>query len=551
MKRICEISGVEFEIVGEDLDFYKKVGVPAPRLCPEERARRRMSFANQRTLFHRVCAGSGKKIITNVHPSETFPVFDIEYWFSDKWDMFATGRDFDFSRPFFPQFAELMSAAPRPNLQRNPQYDENSDYTNYAGKNKNCYLIFDSDKSRDCLYCYSINTCTDVMDCFRCEQCELCYECIDCSNCYGSTFLQNCENCSTSAFLFSCIGCSNCFGCVNLRNKKHCFFNEQLSPEEYAKKVAAVRAGTRTVINKLRQDFVEFVAQFPKRFMQGVQNENVIGDYLSNSKNARFCFDCRKLWDCKYITQAFDSAKDCMDCSQIGDGVELFYECCYVGYGGHSDRFCSHCLGQTANLTYCYYAPHCADCFGCVGLHHAKFSILNKQYGEKEYRALVPKIIAHMERTGEWGEFFPTKMSPFPYNLTHAFDYFPLTREEALKRGYRWQDPDKREYLPATFQPPDNIEAVPDGVLQELLCCERSGVNYKIQKAELAFYRKLQLPVPNISPNERFLDRLKRRNPRKLYQRSCSRCSAPIFTTCSPDRPEAVLCEVDFQREVE
>jgi len=31
-----------------------------------------------------------------------------------------------------------------------------------------------------------------------------------------------------------------------------------------------------------------------------------------------------------------------------------------------------------------------------------KYCILNKQYSKEEYEELVPKIIEHMQKTGEW-----------------------------------------------------------------------------------------------------------------------------------------------------
>ena len=37
-----------------------------------------------------------------------------------------------------------------------------------------------------------------------------------------------------------------------------------------------------------------------------------------------------------------------------------------------------------------------------------------------------------MIQDGEWGEFFPSTLSPFGYNETVAQEYFPLTREEVL-----------------------------------------------------------------------------------------------------------------------
>ena len=551
MKRTCRITGVEFEVAPEDLAIYDRFAVPPPTLCPEERMRRRMAFANQRHLFHRNCAGSGKKILSNYPPEVHVPVFDVGFWYSDQWDMFATGRAFDFNRPFFDQFRGLMGSAPRPALQRAPQFDENSDYTNYAGKNKNCYLIFDSDKNEECLYSYSINSCTDAVDCFRCEKCELCYECIDCTNCYRSTYLQDCDGCSESHFLKSCIGCSNCFGCVNLKNKRYFFFNEELSPEEYAMRLAALRLDRATTNQQFHAQFVEYAQQFPHRYMQGVQNESVSGDYLTHSKNAYRCFDSRKLWDCRYVVQAFDDAKDCMDCTEVGDGVELMYECCYAGYGSNFVRFTSHALGRTHNLLYCYFTPFCSNCFGCVGLHHAEYCILNKQYTKEQFETLVPKIIEHMKKTGEWGEFFPPEVAPFPYNLTHASEVLPLTKEEALWRGYQWKDEDRREYAPSSYKVPDAVGDVPDTIVSETLACEESGKNYRIQKTELAFYRKLNIPLPLLCFDERHLRRLKRRNSKRLYERKCAVSGVPLLTTFAPDRPEMIVSDVEFAKLLE
>jgi hypothetical protein len=84
-----------------------------------------------------------------------------------------------------------------------------------------------------------------------------------------------------------------------------------------------------------------------------------------------------------------------------------------------------------------FYSDHCLneirDCFGCVGLHdNEQYCIFNKQYTKEQYEELVPKIIEHMQKAGEWGEFFPASLSPFGYNETHAQEYYPMTREEAL-----------------------------------------------------------------------------------------------------------------------
>jgi len=57
-----------------------------------------------------------------------FPVYERDYWWSDKWDGLDYGRDFDFSKPFFEQFKELYHVAPA--LGQSAFSIENCDYCN-------------------------------------------------------------------------------------------------------------------------------------------------------------------------------------------------------------------------------------------------------------------------------------------------------------------------------------------------------------------------------------------------------------------------------------
>lgn len=333
---------------------------------------------------------------------------------------------------------------------------------------------------------------------------------------------------------------------MNLRNKRYCFLNKQYSKEEYEAKVASLGIDDSMKLEGFHKKFVEFAKQFPQRYMQGVQNENVIGDYLNNCKNAFHCFDSRKLWDCSYIQQAFDDAKNCMDCTEVGDGVEYCYECCYLGYQGQNNRFSTHALGQSSNLTYCYYTPSCSDCFGCIGLHHAQFCILNKRYSEQDYNELLPRIIKHMTSTGEWGEFFPANLSPFPYNITHAHEYYPLSKQEAGELGYSWRESEKKEFQNPTAAVPNSLAQTQDSILSELLACKATGKNYKLQRNELKLHHKIGVPLSPYSPDHRHLKRLELRNPRVLHKRQCAETGEEIYTTISPERPEQVLGEAAF-----
>ena len=83
---------------------------------------------------------------------------------------------------------------------------------------------------------------------------------------------------------------------------------------------------------------------------------------------------------------------------------------------------------------------NCSDIFGCYGLRKKSYCIFNKQYSKEEYNSLKEKLIEKMEKDEEWGNFLPYSLSPFAYNEAIVNEYMPLSKEEALKEGFRWQD---------------------------------------------------------------------------------------------------------------
>jgi hypothetical protein len=150
----------------------------------------------------------------------------------------------------------------------------------------------------------------------------------------------------------------------------------------------------------------------------------------------------------------------------------------------------------------------------------------------------------------KYGGQIPIDLCPYAYNESTAYEFFPLTKEEALAKGFTWRDPDQREYLTATVEVPDHIKDVADDILKAILKCEACGKNYQIIERELQFLRRFNLPIPNHCPLCRDRSRIKQLNPMQTYNRKCDKCNVAIETSYAPDRPEIVYCENCYKQEV-
>lgn len=557
----CSNCQQSFTVTDADRAFYsklspsfsgKKVPIPPPTLCPDCRMQRRLSWRNERALYWRNCEATGKRILSVFVPHGPYTVYDNDYWHGDQWNALDYGREFDFSRSFFEQFDELLKVVPQ--LARSAVGNQNCEYVNQCGWCKNCYLIFEAEENEDCYHCgylYDSKTCLDDLMCY---QSELCFDCINIQNCYGLSSCQNCDNCSDSSFLKNCIGCKRCFGCVNMTNKEYCFFNEQLSKEEYEKKLIDVDLSDYTQYQQWKQKAQEFALQFPHKYMTGVNNEDSTGDYLRNTQRCHHCFDVHNSQDCAYVSYA-RNVNNVHDMTTFGakEGASFCYEVHEIGDGVRNLLFCDQVWDNAENLMYSKLCGRgCHDLFACVSMKRHQYCILNKQYSQEEYEELVPRIIDHMRETGEWGEFFPVRISPFAYNETIAIQFFPMTKEKVLERGWKWSDyeeapPEVEKVIPAD-RLPNKTSDVPDDILNWAIQCEVSNKLFRLVPQELRYYRQQGLPIPRRHPNQRHEDRLALRNPWKLWDRTCDQCQTSIQTSYDPLRPEKVYCETCFQQ---
>ncbi len=523
--------------------------VPPPSLCYLCRMQRRLSYRNERYLYHRTCALTGKAIISSFSEEKPFPVFDLDAWWSDKWDPLSYGQEFDFNRPFFDQFFELRDRVPRLCLQQQ-QPMENSPYCNCASMNKNCYLVFSTNHCEDCEYGSWVNYSRDCVDNTNIYSCELCYECTGCENCYNLRYSQDCVNCNNSFFLRNCTACSDCFGCTNLVQKKYFIFNKQHTREAYGEFMGKIDTGSYKDISEMKVKFDDLCKNIIVKEYQGNNNQNCVGNYLHNNKNCYMGFELDNCEDMRYC-QCLMSSKLGMDWTHWGENSEKMYECQACGYDNYNLRFCNLCWSGCSDLTYCDQCFSGKNSFGCVGLKKMRYCILNKQYSEKQYAELTQKIIAHMKRTGEWGEFFPVSKSNYAYNETLAWEQMPLSKDEILERGWIYKDHDSGKKRPGIkYEIPDSIKDVPDDITGQILASEESGDAYKIIPQELKFYRKQNIPIPRLTPDERHFLRMEKRNRRVMYDRTCANCGAAIQTTYAPDHPETIYCEKCYLKAV-
>lgn len=542
---ICKQCQQSFEILSSDFAFYDKISpvfndekysLPPPTLCLDCRLQRRLAWRNEFKLYKRSCDFSKKNIISIYAPDSAYKVYSPEVWWSDHWDALTFGRDFDFQRGFFEQFSELLKNVPRLSLMC--KQSENCDYCHNTLFSKNCYLSTLSLRCEDCLYTYDTIECRDAIDGLHLFKCERCYECINCRECYESAYLQDCENCANSLFCFDCKQLSSCFGCKGLQHKQYCIFNKQVSKAQYEQFIA--KLGSHSFMELNRNKFETFKKTLPYRFAKIIGTEGSSGDHIYFSKN---CMNCYEVENGEDLTRVYLSKnlKDSMDVYGARTGGELQYECSAAA--GSTNILFSYFSWHCHNGCYLNYCQDCKDVFGCVSLKKKQYCILNKQYSKEEYHVTMGRILNHMKKTGEWGEFFPVSISPYAYNESVAYHYFPLAKESVLARGWKWKPEGKKEPVKQTFSVPDDIRDVSESITSEILTCATCSKNFRITLQELRLYRSLMISIPEKCYDCRHIARIAQKNPRKLWNRPCSKCSQNIQTTYSPQKPEIVYCD--------
>jgi len=554
--KVCQNCKKDFIIEPDDFSFYERIKVPVPTFCPDCRRQRRLSWYNLVNLFHRNCDLCGDKFISMYPKEAPYVVYCPKCWWSDKWDFQEFGVDYDFSKPFFVQFNELMHRAPLLGLSINSTTTVGSPYNNHAQDLKDCYFTFDTGFNQECAYGVSMTRNRESFDSSMVMDCDSVYDCMciyKSNNAVGTR--GNNRFCIDCYFVRDCENCQDCFMCANLKNKKFCFKNIQYNKNDYEKIISQYNLSSSAGYKKVKNEAAEFLKTISPKPEWMSLSVNCSGSYVFHSKNCHECYDVADAEDCKYMMSVYyRTTKGCYDISGWGQFLQDSYEGGVVGEYSSGILFSQETGINSINMEYCKLGMGGKNQFGCVSSRKGENVIFNKVYSKEEYKELREKIIKHMDEMPyvdkkgnvyKYGEFFPIELSPFPYNITFAQLFNPISKEEIEKIGGYYLEENKNEYkiTKEVKDIPDSIFDVNDDILNEVIGCEKCGRGYKVIEMELRFLRKMELPIPHDCPFCRINEKLNLWvDNMHLKKRICNKCGIDFKTHFGKDRAPIIYC---------
>ena len=543
-----------FAITPDDIKFYNKLRVPPPTLCPPCRRMRRLAFGYMLRFYKTKCQvpGHSETVISTVPSSIPLTIYDWEYYRTYEWNPEQYARELNPRETFFDFFWKMRQEVPQPAIVRDAS-NIDSDYTMNGPNLKHAYFVSSGWNSEYIYYTVgAYNKSQNCMDCYELSSGTECYEVVISRNMHNAAYVYFSNDCYNTKFVYDCKNCHDCFGSVNLRNKSYCFFNEQLTKEEYEKRMTTINLGNRDELRHTEERFWKLVKANPVRGTRNEQALNSVGNFILQSRNCYECYKAEKGENLRYADTTIGN-KDSMDYAVSG-GSELLYETTAVGSQCSNVKFSfgSKFITDSEFVINC---RNVNNCFACIGLENKSYCIFNKQYTPEEYAKLVDELKTAMLERGEYGEFFSFKFSPYAYIDTFASLVFPLEKEtmeslEAYPGSPTDEDTSSNLRVLTPEEIPKDISQVTDEILKKTLICEITGRPFRIIKEELEFYRQKNLPLPTVHPNERIRRRYLSVHPARLFDDTCANCHKAIksmYKTSDGFRP---YCENCYQKEI-
>ncbi len=534
--RVCTETGESFNISPKDIEMFKLLRVPPPTTVWWAAIRKQRAFLAGYDLFRRP-AMNGADVVTYYDPDSPARILSKNEWQGDQFNPLEYGASVDPQLPFFEQWMNFSYRVPRPSI---IQYgrNENSEWCSYAFDYKDCYGSYAGLDVEDAVYSDSNGWCKHVLEILSSGWCEFSYDSACCMRSSRLLFCERCEDSMNLSFCLGCRNCSDCFGCSNLKNKKFCFLNEQLTEEEYKKRIAEIDLSDSRVVEEWREKSEKIFDNAFRRAAYVIRSEAAVGDDIE---------DCR---DVSGVTvRKSERAYDCFGIGQLGRDVMRFsyggeVERCYESTDvGHSSD-CHFCVStdKCINVEYSELLTNCENCFGCIGLKHKKFCVFNVQYAEEEYWSLVDEIKTAMLARGEYGEFFPYRASPFAYDLSHSGMMFPLLKTEVEHLGARWYEPVVSADVEDAAVVPERLADVTDDIVKLRFRCPETGRAYFFIPREIALHREMNVALPRVHSIVNRIRRTQIYLPPRLYERVCASCGIQVHSKLSAEKSANVLC---------
>ena len=315
---------------------------------------------------------------------------------------------------------------------------------------------------------------------------------------------------------------------------------------------------------------------------------NCTGDYIRDSSNAKISFFTNRVQDSAFCQlAAYGPVANSYDAIYVGINANFIYDTSECGVNVSNIKFCWEMI-ECHHMEYCMFCENCSDCFGCVGLSNKQYCVLNQQYSKDEYESLIERIKSDMrlnpyvDKTGRsyaYGEFFPSEFSFNAYNESSAWEFFPMDRDSSESAGFTWRSAPSRdlngEKLIDAPDSPDSFNVTGSGIIR---CADDGKCNHQCSErflylpAEVDFYKRAKLPLPDKCFNCRHMERMYFIRPFRITKRSCRcdgatsknrdysntavhfhgvhPCPNEFETSYAPDRPEIIYCEQCYNAEI-
>ncbi|HLD17936.1 MAG TPA: hypothetical protein VJB99_02560 [Patescibacteria group bacterium] len=550
-ERICALTGERWFMDENEVAWYRKFNVPPSKYSPTTRLKILLGFATGISIWWNKHARTGEPILSFIHPDHPIPVISDEEWANED---FVRNEAMDPNRPFFEQMRKLVHSVPNGAMR-----DDGSNMRSLTvdmGRSEDLYMVFGGYASKRILYAILTIEDEDSLDISNTKQVRDGYRLNRCERCYGCRFSVESLDCMSSAFLFDCRHCESCFGGTNLRNRKYVFFNEQLSKEEYERRVGEIDLSSKTACKEIWQRFLQLMereGKWPERFTVG--SEGCSGEYLDQ------CVRCSSGFWIKQSTDTFhcwfNAEIENTFCTTWTGPAQDVYDSngCFFA---HDLKFCDMAW-YSSNLEYCFNCSHCEFCFGCVGLKHKTFCLFNKQYSEEEYWKTVDIIKCAMLDHGEYGEYFPCDFSPSGFEYSIGNVSLGYSDEEIERFGALKFDPARGTVLAPqridTSSSPLNPSGLPDRLddvdpsvwIGKPILDPVLNRPFIVTASEFDFYRRHRLPFPHQHFLSRLTSLIQMSNSPLTEEGICSSCHKPILIHHNVTFPHrSVFCQACY-----